>query len=237
MIFAALNQKDYSSQAQTVTHPTISSISLPEYLGKKSGTSLPDVSKAVSIITEWQRLNFNITGENNSSYVSREKNQSKTRRRRYEYEDTYDWDQSGLDYDIPKKENLMDKIVKNWQKVALKCIFLFCFLTTLICCCVGVCRKCFQHCWRSCLSHVRYYCDLFRCGDPGGSSGVKLLARAAWLSSVQRIMRHEKQLTGKQYDSDIAASLRMLPGLSNRKYLEEQFVYALKLLLTRIQVG
>ncbi|KAL4217338.1 hypothetical protein ACF0H5_023789 [Mactra antiquata] len=91
------------------------------------------------------------------------------RRRRWDYDDTYDWENGWKDYDAlgeEKKESAFEKFAKNWQKHALKVIFIFCVCATICICCIGCCKKCCGKIWATICWHCKDWRDLALNRDP-----------------------------------------------------------------------
>ena len=106
----------------------------------------------------------------NNSVFRKEMRLVLKRRKRYQYDEDYDWENGGLDYEdhlTPKKEETkFEKWAKNWQKNTLKFIFLFSFIMMILCCCCACCRKvCGKFKGNICF-HIREWRDLCLCRDP-----------------------------------------------------------------------
>ena len=96
--------------------------------------------------------------------------QTLKRRKRYQYDEDYDWENGGLDYEDrlePKRdETKFEKWAKHWQKNALKFIFLFSFVMMILCCCCACCKKLCVKTKDTICFHIREWRDLCLCRDP-----------------------------------------------------------------------
>ena len=132
---------------------------------RKHGDTLSQM-KMKTLAKEFQKNRQN--SQNNSDI--NKLNSTTKRRKRYQYEEDYEWEDGGQEYEDrlnPKKEETkFEKWAKNWQKNALKFIFLFSFLTMVCCCCCGCIKKmCSKGIGMVCF-HIREWRDLCLCRDP-----------------------------------------------------------------------
>ena len=129
---------------------------------RKHGDTLSDLKRKVQAQEFRKQLQNLRKGTGMKSIIKR--------RKRYQYDEDYDWENGGLDYDDrlkPKKEETkFEKWAKNWQKNALKFIFLFSFLTMLCCCCCGCIKKICSKTKGMICFHIREWRDLCLCRDP-----------------------------------------------------------------------
>ncbi|XP_063438523.1 uncharacterized protein LOC134719462 [Mytilus trossulus] len=74
-----------------------------------------------------------------STNISRKKR----RRRRFDYEDSHDWnyDLDDLDYDENNKEAMISVITKNWKTLLFKAFVCLCFFCFIVCCCYVCCKN------------------------------------------------------------------------------------------------
>lgn len=106
----------------------------------------------------------------NNSVLDDEMELIMKRRKRYQYDEDYDWENGGLDYEDrlkPKKEeSKFEKWANNWQRNTLKFIFLFSFVMMILCCCCACCRKLCVKTKGTICFHIREWRDLCLCRDP-----------------------------------------------------------------------
>ena len=92
------------------------------------------------------------------------------RKKRYQYDEDYDWENGGLNYEDrfqPKREETkFEKWAKNWQQNALKFIFLFSFVMMVLCCCCACLKKVCEKTKNSICFHLREWRDICLCRDP-----------------------------------------------------------------------
>ena len=114
-------------------------------------------------------IKYQHKSENNTGF-EQEIKRNKSRQKRYQYDEDYDWENGGLDYQdrFQKKdeESKFEKWAKNWQKNALKFIFLFSFVMMICCCCCGCIKKLCVKTKGTICFHLREWRDLCLCRDP-----------------------------------------------------------------------
>ncbi|XP_045179815.1 uncharacterized protein LOC123539317 [Mercenaria mercenaria] len=139
---------------------------------KRSLADIPSTRRTSTRNNNQDSQKFPTHGRKNDSWSQSNAGakSSLRRRRRWDYDENYDWENGGKDYvipgDEPRKETKFEKFAKSWQKHALKVIFLFSFVCMLCCCCLAICKKfcskvCETVCW-----HLRDYREMCLNRDP-----------------------------------------------------------------------
>ena len=133
---------------------------------RKHGDTYSDLKKKVRA----KEFLKHLQNKQNDSHFNAGIDTVMKRRKRYQYDEDYDWENGGMDYEDrlkPKKEeSKFEKWAKNWQKNTLKFIFLFSFLMMLCCCCCACIKKLCSKTKGTICFHVREWRDLCLCRDP-----------------------------------------------------------------------
>lgn len=121
--------KENKKKLESLTRTPLSGLNMLIKILKNSLdiSNAPLISQRVSLRIDIPSLPISV--RNSSHSVA-----NLTRKKRYDYEDVYEWppgDSSGYDFDAnyaQEELTMWQEVGRNWQTVAIRCIFLFCFL-------------------------------------------------------------------------------------------------------------